>query len=395
MKVEVHDSLMASLGTGCGSAYLSRCIRANPRAALGVILAIVVCGVGMGAGPAASADGPEPIRSRVSTAVGDLIESFDEDQKDEALYAFDDDERFDLRLAPLGLEGLRLDAMAEPQQRAMRSTLGHVLSETGLTTVDVIRSLEVEVAETEGGAFGLFMGWMRKVGRYFLAVFGDPRSGEPWGMRFDGHHLSLNWTVVPGKPISVTPVFLGGQPREVPEGFERAGLRVLGDEEDRAIELIASLDEGERAAATLAFEHGSAISRPMFVGDAPQLELATAVGVAVDGLDAESRGRLDRLVATHLENFTDSIAARFRLQIDAEIETLRFAYGVPDSLEGGSPRAGDPLYYRIQSRGFLIEFDDTAEEADHVHVVIRSIAGDFGRDVLAEHYLGEAEGDGH
>ena len=45
-----------------------------------------------------------------------------------------------------------------------------------------------------------------------------------------------------------------------------------------------------------------------------------------------------------------------------------------------APVAGDPLYYRIQSAGFLIEFDDTPEDSSHVHVVIRSIDGDFARE---------------
>jgi TonB family protein len=47
---------------------------------------------------------------------------------------------------------------------------------------------------------------------------------------------------------------------------------------------------------------------------------------------------------------------------------------------------GDPHYYRIQGPTFLVEYDDTQNNANHIHSVWRDFNGDFGEDLLREHY---------
>ena len=328
----------------------------------------------------------DPVEAAFRAAMADVVASLDTSQRDDGIYTFDDEERFDLRLAPLWLEGLELNDMRAEQWTDLRRALGAVMSERGLAKADTIRSLEEEVAEMEGGWFGFLMGGIRDPGRYFLAVFGDPAAAAPFGLRFDGHHLSMNLTAVPGEAVSATPLFLGGQPREVPAGFDRAGLRVLADEEDHAVALIASLAPAERGRAKLPFQDGSQLDRPLFVGDAPQLELAAAAGIPVRALGAPARERFDRLVETHLANFAAPVAERYRARLAAEEDSLHFGYASPNAAPDHAPAAGEPFYYRIQSAGFLIEFDDTPPDADHIHVVVRSVEGDFARDLLAEHY---------
>ncbi len=233
--------------------------------------------VATAASRAVSADSPRDeggaeiaaIEMSLSQQMGSFEASLDQKQKSRALYDVDDSERFDLRLAPLGLEGLRIDQMTEAQWAALHAALGQVLSPEGLAKADTIRSLEVEVAATEGGLFGFLMDWMRKPKRYFLSIYGEPGESAPWGMRLDGHHLSLNWTAIPGHALSATPLFFGGQPREVPSGLERAGLRALAAEEDLAVELIAAFSDAEKKQAQVMFVQGSQISRPGFVGADP------------------------------------------------------------------------------------------------------------------------------
>jgi len=58
----------------------------------------------------------------------------------------------------------------------------------------------------------------------------------------------------------------------------------------------------------------------------------------------------------------------------------------------GSLDPGKPYYFRIQGATFLIEFDNSG--GNHIHSVWRDFQGDFGRDVLAEHYA-KAGGPGH
>lgn len=355
--------------------------RHEPGANRWAVLAALACLLGA---HAATAD--DLLATGLGEAMAGWLATLDAEQRSEALYAFDDDERFDLRLAPFGLEGLRVDRMSEAQWRGLEAALGGVLSADGLEKMNTIRSLEREVAELEGGFRSWLMGRLRDPRRYFLALFGDPASGEAWGLRFDGHHLSLNWTALPGEPLSVTPLFLGGQPREVPEPLERAGLRVLAAEEDLAVALIEGLPEAGRGRARLAFEEGGLVSRPMMVGADPELEPVSPAGLSWAELEPASRAALERLIDVYLANFAAPIAERHRRAIRAETPSLHFAYAVGPDRPGGVARPGDPLYYRIQGASFLIEFDDTPEEADHVHVVWRQLQGDFGRDLLAEHY---------
>ena len=52
----------------------------------------------------------------------------------------------------------------------------------------------------------------------------------------------------------------------------------------------------------------------------------------------------------------------------------------------GGIKQGDPHYYRVQPPSFLIEFDDTQDNANHIHSVWRDFNRDFGRDLLKAHY---------
>ena len=372
-------------------------MRIPSSSALASLLALVAAAgllAALATGSASGQTAPRPARAReaLSSDMARFVATLDDDQRDEALYAFEDDERFDLRLAPLGLEGLTIAQMTDAQWGALRDLLGHVLSPSGLEKMDTIRSLEVEVAATEGGLFGWLMGGMRDPKRYFLAVFGPPSPESPWGFRFDGHHFSLNTTAVPGQPISATPFFLGGQPRVVPEGLERAGLRVLEDEEALAVELLNGLTLDERTQAWLPWQEGSAIRRPMSVSDGETFEMPPREGLERASLPATSRARLDALLEVHLGHFAADVAARYRAEVfDAETPvTLQYASA------GNAPEAvvesGRALYYRIQAGGLSIEFDDTAEAADHVHIVLRHVDNDFGRDLLRAH-LAESHAD--
>ena len=81
-------------------------------------------------------------------------------------------------------------------------------------------------------------------------------TAAPWGWRLEGHHLSLNFTLVPGKPVAVTPAFLGANPAEVRVG-PRKGLRTLAREQDLGPR--AGAEHGRRASADA--RHRGAVAR--------------------------------------------------------------------------------------------------------------------------------------
>jgi hypothetical protein len=51
---------------------------------------------------------------------------------------------------------------------------------------------------------------------------------------------------------------------------------------------------------------------------------------------------------------------------------------------GGTLR-GEVSYFRVQGPSFLIEYDNTARDPNHVHSAWRDFDGDFGRDLIGEH----------
>lgn len=333
---------------------------------------------------AAPPGGGGPARD-IARAGAAWLASLDDGERRRALYDFGDAERFDLHLAPLFLEGLRGDRMDEARWQGVRSLLAAGLSDAGLAKVETVMGLEVEVErrDREVGGLRSLLRFIRDPRRYYVALFGVPREDAPFGVRVEGHHLSLNWTVVPGGEVSVTPFFLGSEPRELPFGSLRAGLRALPEEEDQARALYRSLTPAQRERATLPLTLARRFlgaERPLFVGEGRQVAPPTPVGVARADLDPAQRDALDALIHLYLATFAAPIAeARWAAIRAAGLDPIRFAWA-------GSEAPDQPSYYRVQGPGFLIEFDDTVPEADHVHAIYREFEGDFGRDLLREHY---------
>src|SRR5690606_13027085 len=86
---------------------------------------------------------------------------------------------------------------------------------------------------------------IRDPGAYCILFFGQPSESGTWGWRFEGHHLSINLTMIEGKWISGTPLFMGANPAEVLKG-PRKGMRPLAPEEDLGRKLVNSLDDEQR-----------------------------------------------------------------------------------------------------------------------------------------------------
>src|SRR5262249_49374801 len=105
-------------------------------------------------------------------------------------------------------------------------------------------SLEPVLAELEGPK----RTWPRDPELYYISIYGTPGARDRWGWSFEGHHISLNFTVVKGELIANAPAFFGSNPAEGREG-PRKGLRALAGEEDKGRALIQALDEKQKAIA--------------------------------------------------------------------------------------------------------------------------------------------------
>lgn len=315
--------------------------------------------------------------AEIAAAARGWIATLDEAQRRAACFAFEDEERFDWHYFPRRREGLALMDMSAGQQEAARALIRATLSKQGAMKVEAIMALEAVLAEIEGGRSSF-----RDPENYAFTMFGEP--GEtPWGWRVEGHHLSVNITVTAADSIAATPAFTGTHPARIPSG-QHEGERIQKDEYFLALDLAQSLDEKQREAAVLQDRSlGNIVTGP---GRADALK--EPQGLPVSTLSEEQRGLLLRLVATYIGLARDEVGARYMDLVREGLDETRFAWA-------GGMQEGEAFYYRVHGPRVLIEFDNTQNNANHIHSLWRDPADDFGRDSLREHYERAGAAHGH
>ena len=308
---------------------------------------------------------PPPAMTAAARA---FLDSLSADQKQKAQLPFDAAERFNWFYTPVARKGLPLREMDDAQRRLALGLLRTGLSEQGYSKAETIRTLEDVLVEMGGNPR------VRDRELYYFTVFGDPATQPTWGWRYEGHHLSQNWTIVDGKALATTPQFFGANPAEVRQGA-RKGLRALAAEEDVAFELLQSLDATQRAAAVI----DPKAPDDILTTNSREAALQADRGVASSQLDARQRALLTKLLEIHAAAQTADVARERLANVRAAGDAVRFAWM-------GATDRGRGHYYRIQGPTFLVEFDNTQNGANHIHTVWRDFKGDWGRDLLAEHY---------
>jgi hypothetical protein len=290
------------------------------------------------------------------------------EQRARAVKDFASPRRLDWHYVPREREGLPLKQMTSDQKSAALALLRAGLSEKGYSKAETIRQLETVLRELEGRAY-------RDPDLYYFTIFGDPSTGEPWGWRYEGHHLSQNWTIVGERALATSPQFFGANPGEVRTGPLR-GARPLAAEEDLARALVRSLDGSQAKAAIV----GKIAPRDIISAAVRRAELLEDRGVAYQSLHESQANALSVLVEEHASALSPVLArermARLR---GAGMGLVKFAWM-------GGLEKGQGHYYRIQGPTFLVEYDNTQNEANHVHTVWRDFDGDFGLDLLEDHY---------
>jgi hypothetical protein len=208
--------------------------------------------------------------------------------------------------------------------------------------------------------------------KYYVSIFGAPTNQGYWGWRVEGHHLALNFTLKDGQLIRSSPAFMGTNPGEIRDGALK-GLRVLGKEEELGRELVKSLDEAQIKKAIVA----DAAPKEMLTAAERKVNPLKPSGLQESEMNKAQKALLHRIILEYTERLRPELAA----ETLAEIEK---SGGIHFGWAGGKER-GEPHYYRVQGKSFLIEYDNTQNDANHVHSVFRSFDGDFGRDILGEH----------
>ncbi len=307
--------------------------------------------------------------SLLSESAHRFLASLTPEQQAKATFPLDDPERVRWFYVPIERKGLALREMSPHQKHLASALLSAGLSQTGYIKAVTIMSLEDVLRELEKDS-----GERRNPEKYYFSIFGTPGNTSAWGYRVEGHHVSQNYTVVNGHVIDA-PSFFGANPAEVLHG-PRAGLRVLSAEEDLGREVIASLDGEQRLVAIVDAE----AYRDILTAQSRKAALAGQPnGLPAAMMNAKQFEHLTALMLEYVQNLPAQVAVIREEQIRNAGDNIYFAWA-------GGVKKGDPHYYRVQTPSFLIEYDCTQDNANHIHSVWRDFSGDFGEDLLKKHY---------
>ena len=313
--------------------------------------------------------------ANMSNAAGQFLNSLSPEQRANASFAFNSDDRLRWHFIPNEMfprKGLMLKDMKAEQRRLANALLGTGLSSRGLVKVQAIIELEdvLKVVEV-GGKFA------RNKEEYLFSVFGTPGPKGAWGWRVEGHHISIRFTITDGSigsQVASSPMFLGSNPAEVREGAQK-GTRVLGEEEDAGRALMMALDPAQRTTATF-----NAVA-PNEIVTTNQIDIKplSPEGIKASAMTPAQRDGLMKVLDSFIGLMTPEIATDRMAKIKAAgIDNVAFAWA-------GPVERGQKHYYRVQGPTFLIEFDNTQNDGNHVHSIWRDFTDDFGRDLLREH----------
>lgn len=311
----------------------------------------------------------DALSERLAGAASAFLATLAPAERAKVQLAFDSAERFNWFYIPKDREGLPLKQMSAVQQKAALHLIETGLSQKGYSKAEAIRALDLILAEIEKNPV------RRDPEKYYLTLFGDPSPIGTWGMRWEGHHVSLHWTLVNGVAIATTPQFFGSNPAEVSDGPKK-GTRVLDAEEDLARALVTALSTQQRAMAVLS----PTAPDDILTTNTRKAAIQENVGLAYQDMTASQRGMLLSLIEEYASTQPKALAAeRIAKLRTAGLDAVKFAWM-------GGIEKGALHYYRVQGPTFLIEYDCVQNGGNHIHAVWRDFAGDFGVDLLEQHY---------
>ena len=314
-----------------------------------------------------------------ATAVA-FVTALDGEQADIASFDFDAKERTEFHFVPdnnfaqqrgYPRPGLTYQRMQAHQRHLADALLATGLSSAGFVKAKTIMSFEDILRIQEADLTG-----RRDPLKYYFSIYGDPSNEGAWGWRAEGHHLSLHFTVKDGELVATSPTFFGTNPNLVLDG-PRKGLEPLKLESEMAFAFFASLSSRQKSQALVAAE---AYPEMLTAADSRAALKDQPSGLAASDMTDEQYAALRDMISLYANNVTAEAAAKRIATAEATArEDLHFAWAGADEARKGH-------YFRIQTPKFLIEHDNTQNDSNHIHSIWRDYDGDFGRDLLSEHY---------
>ncbi len=305
----------------------------------------------------------------------EFVKSLSQELREKSVFKLTDEERRNWYFTPVKRKGATFNEFNEKQKQAALALLRASTSEKAYQKAQSIMDLENILLVIENDPKMPDGTHIRDPLNYHFSIFGDPGEDEHWGWRFEGHHISLNFVTSAGELLASTPAFMGSNPAKVKEGPQQ-GLEVLKEETQLGYALVRSLSEAQLAVARFS----ETAPYEIFTSNQPQASRLNHKGILYASLSASQKEAFQNLVQLYLDKFEKKFSADFKTKIlKAGLDNHSFAWA-------GSLNEGEGHYYSIQGPFLLIEYDNTQNNNNHVHTVVRDLTADFGQDVLKKHY---------
>ncbi len=312
----------------------------------------------------------------LSQRANDFLNTLTPGLKSRALFKLEDPERYNLNFIPIERKGPTFHDFNEQQKNAALELLKTSLSKEGYRKTSEIMELEkiLFVLENNKNKYSDGSSWRDPLNYHFL-IFGDPAPENFWGWKFEGHHISLNFVSTHNQIVSSTPFFFGSNPAIVEvRGHDRK--EVLQLESDLGFLLVNSLTEDQLKIARFS----DTAPEEIITRNNRQVKNIEPRGLFYKALTDNQKATFMKLLNVYIDNYEAGFAVTFREKIEkAGHENLSFSWA-------GSLTPGTGYYYRIQGPMLLVEFDNTQNNSNHIHTVVRDLTNDYGGDILREHY---------
>jgi hypothetical protein len=339
-----------------------------------VLVAAILCAALYGGATIAS----QRSASAMAAAANKWLSSLTPEQRQQAALPFEGEERTRWNFIPNEMfprKGLQIKTMTDAQRALAHDLMKAGLSQRGYTTATDIMALEEILQGIETPTGGAARRFARDPLEYYVTVLGTPGPKGAWGWRLEGHHVSVRFIVQDGSSVASSPTFFGSNPAEVRVEGPKKGFRALGPEEDAARALLASLDDAQKATAIIT----ATAPNEMLTNAKVQIDPLTPTGVMASAMKPNQQDLLMKLVEVYTGYMEADTASERLARIKAAgHDKIGFVWA-------GETEKGKRHYYRVQGPTFLIEYDNSQNDGNHIHSVWRDFAGDFGRDLLREH----------
>ena len=310
-----------------------------------------------------------------AAAIG-FINSLDSAQKLKAVYPFDIDDRYNFNYVPLdNRKGIMVNELAPNQKAAAFTLLKTCLSPETVSKAQNIMQLDKILKQLEQRKPE---DHYRDTGKYFFTIFGVPAENTVWGWKIEGHHVAFNFYADKNKLVAGTPGFLGANPAVVQDGPNK-GKQVLRDETTMGFALLHALTPEQLTIALI----DSTAPGEIVTSNKRVAMLLSPPGICYTQLQPKQQEAFLQLLRLYINRYTRLFADKMLKEAEQSgLDKFYFAWA-GNTIE---PGLGHPHYYRIQGPNLVIEYDNTQNNANHVHTVVRDLKHDFGGDLLLEHY---------